>query len=180
MRPVFWIILGTFIFLLGVFSFFLGGNISVMNMFVFLDSLLVVSSIIFGIVGAWLAIIWQNEMSISHTGQKKQDIGYLKTTVFLTFVVIFFVLATRFLYPILINVPHLTNDCIKKWLKRGFVFCSGISGIILLLAMTYSLLSFDFFSFEKEHENQIKAMTDEMNQKQMSQAKKHEANKTHD
>jgi hypothetical protein len=165
----FWVILlGVLIILDGAFSFLLGENLSIPDMLLFLDSLLVVSAIVFGIIGAWLAIIWQNASSSSQ--EQHENISYLKNTVLCSFAVIAFSLAIKFLYPFIKDIAlELLNDIAKIWLKRIFVFISGIFGLILMIALFLSLMSFDFFSFNADSEKQQKEDEEEYRKRQMSQ-----------
>ena len=167
MKIIFWCVLVVLAFLNGVLSFLFGGRVSVSEMLPFLDSLLIVASIIFGIVGAWLAIIWQN--STLSRQEQHENISYLKKTVFCSFVVISFSLLIRFIYPIIKNSALLSNDIVKTWLKRVFVFGFGTSGLILIIALFFTLLSFDFFSYDSEVKKQQEEREQEYREGQMSQ-----------
>jgi hypothetical protein len=167
MKIKFWVIVGFLIVFNGAFSYLLGGNFSVPEILLFLDSLLVVSAIIFGIVGAWLAIIWQNT-SLSKKEQR-ENISYLKKTVFCSFIVITYSLVIKFLNPFIINITVIQNDIVKIWLKRIFVFSSGISGLILMVSLFFTLLSFDYFSLDNEVKKQQDEQKQEYKKRQMSQ-----------
>jgi hypothetical protein len=167
MKIKFWVIMGILVILDGILSYLLGKNLSVSEMLLYLDSLLVVSAIIFGIVGAWLAIIWQNASLSSQ--EQHENISYLKKTVFCSFIVISFSLTVKFLYPIIKNTTLLSNEIIIIWLKRIFIFTSGIFGLILMASLLFSLLSFDFFAFDNEIMKQQKEQELEYRKRQMSQ-----------
>jgi hypothetical protein len=167
MNIKFWIVMSVLVVGDGVLSYFLGENLSVTEMLLYLDSLLVVSAIIFGIVGAWLAIIWQNTRL---PGQEQhENILYLKKTVFCSFVVIAFSLAVKFIYPLVKNTTLLSNNIAIIWLKRVFIFTSGVFGLILMVSLFLSLLSFDFFAFNNEIEKQRKEQELEFRKGRMSQ-----------
>jgi hypothetical protein len=167
MKIKFLVVVGILVILNGAFSYLLSGNFSVPEMLLFLDSLLVVSAIIFGIVGAWLAIIWQNT-SLSRQEQH-ENVSYLKKTVFCSFIVITYSLIIKFLYPFIINITVIQNDIVKIWLKRIFVFSSGISGLILMVSLFFTLLSFDYFSLDNEIKKQHDEQKQEYKKRQMSQ-----------
>lgn len=164
---IFWIIFSTLVVLNAIFSYLFGQNLSVLEMIQFLDSLLIVSAIVFGIVGAWLAIIWQNTTSSSQ--EQHDNISYLKKTVFCSFAVITFSLMMKFSYPIIKNTEFLLNDVAKMWIRRIFIFCSGMSGLLLMLALFLTLLSFDFFSFEYDSIKQQQEQKQEFGKGQSSQ-----------
>jgi len=165
MNKKFWIVIGILVIGDGIFSYILGEYLSVSEMLLYLDSLLVVSAIIFGIVGAWLAIIWQNTSLSSK--EQHENISYLKKTVYCSFVVIAFSLAIKFLYPLVKNITFLSNKNILLWLKRIFVFSSGISGLVLMVSLLFSLLSFDFFAFNNEIEKQYRKQKKEYKKRNM-------------
>lgn len=169
MNAKFWLVMGILVVADGILSYSLGQNLSVPDMLLYLDSLLVVSAIIFGIVGAWLAIIWQNA-SLSNREQY-ENISYLKKTVFCSFAVITFSLAIKFLYPVIKKTALLSNEIVAIWLKRTFTFTSGIFGLVLMVSLIFSLLSFDFFAFNNEIEKQKKEQVLEFNKRQMTPVK---------
>jgi len=154
----------------GLLSFFLGNSISVSEMMPFLDTLLIVSAIIFGIVGAWLAVIWQNT-TLSNSEQN-ENILYLKRTVLCLFVVISFSIIIKFLYPYVKYTALLLSDNTIIWIRRFFAFSSGISALILMLALFLTLLSFDFFSFDDDIKKQKKEQESDYKKRQMSQTNK--------
>jgi len=167
MNIKFWVVMGILVIFDGVLSCLFGQNISVLEMLLYLDSLLVVSAIIFGIVGAWLAIIWQNTLLSSQ--EQHENISYLKKTVFCSFVVIVFSLVIKFLYPLAKNTTLLSNKMAIIWLKRILVFTSGIFGLVLMVSLFLSLLSFDFFAFNNEIRKQQEEKELEFRERQMSQ-----------
>jgi len=167
MNVKFWVVMGILVIFDGVLSCLFCQNISVPEMMLYLDSLLVVSAIIFGIVGAWLAIIWQNTSLSSH--EQHENISYLKKTVFCSFVVIVFSLVIKFLYPLVKNTTLLSNKTVIIWLKGFLIFTSGIFGLILIVSLFLSLLSFDFFAFNEEIKKQQEEQESEFGKRQMSQ-----------
>jgi hypothetical protein len=133
-----------------IISFLYGHFISVKDILSFTDSLLTVASIIFGIVGAWLAVIWQNITT------SKNAINYLKNTILFAFIVIVFSLLSKFSYPILKQIYFINKIFGILWIRRIFIFISGIAMLLLFFSLLFSLLSFDFFAFEEDMKKQQK------------------------
>jgi hypothetical protein len=152
------IVLILIIIILGIFSYCFGSNIPTKDLLPFTDLLLTASAIIFGIVSAWLAIVWN-----IHSNQaegKKEDVLFLKKTVLFAFFSIMFSLSSKYLYPILKSLKILNTITIVMWFRRIFIFLSGIAFLLLFFALLFSLLSFDFFSFDDNIKQQLKERKD--------------------
>jgi membrane-anchored glycerophosphoryl diester phosphodiesterase (GDPDase) len=149
---------------MGVISWFLGGNVPIRRILGFAGYLLTVSSIIFGIVGAWIAIIW--------TKRDSNSVKFLRTIIFILFFVILSCLLILFVYPLLIGIPILSQENIIIWLRKAVVLIFGILLMFLIAALIYAALALDFFSFDEDIEKQSKLDDIDYLERQTSQMKK--------
>lgn len=133
---------------IGCLSWFMGGKVPISSMLKFTGHLLTVASIIFGIVGAWIAIIWNNRDVAS--------VKFLRTIIFLSFFVILCCLVVLFIYPFLKEISILLQNDVIVWLRRSIVLIFGMLLMCLIVALLYAALALDFFSFDDDVEKQLK------------------------
>jgi hypothetical protein len=164
----FLIILFSFSLLLSLLlSFFFGKDISVIDSLAIIEKMTTVSSILLGIMGVWLSIIWTKDNS-----DKSKEIHYIKNTFIICFINISVFLILNQLYPILIHCEVLYQS--KILLRSGMFFISNVLTFWIVVSLLFVVLSFDFFSFDDFVKLQINEVKKDKNNRLFSLTTKHE------
>ena len=138
------VVLFIFLFVLGFeISYFFGAQIPVSQILPFLEILTNISSILLGVMGVWLSLIWNNDLQ-----ERNGEILYIKMTLMSSFLSITFFLIVRQFYPLFLQVDWFHS--IKAYLRIALFFFSVELTFLTIISIILIMLSFDFFSFDKE------------------------------
>ncbi len=148
--------------LITVCSFFLGMKIPVSNQFATLESLRTTSAIIFGIMGAWIAIIQPELLKVAYDGKyrKVENFDRLsKPLLYSTLIIIFSLLFSVF-SPLVYQFKNLFS---YKLIFRGVLFSLiSIQTLLLIWSLILSLFPISF-ARNKIQEAEIEDMIDKRN-----------------
>lgn len=129
-------------------SFKWGGSITIESQTSSVEILQNISSVIFGVMGAWIAIVYPEALSgilkWQNTDNDKQVLAVQKILMpikIATFVLIY-TLLFFWLSPIVSRIEFFLNN--KEFFRSLNYFCIGSSFILLLISIIYS-----FFPMEK-------------------------------
>lgn len=156
-----------FILAVGAFSFCYGRNVPFKDQWPLYEALRNTSAIIFGVMGAWLAIIYPDGIfklfSPKEKSLKKEQLDIAKKLnppiIYSTFIIAY-VLAAGFIAPLLKHIPELLSY--KAVLRGASYAILGMLTVLQLWALLWTLVS-NFFlqkgvDFQIDSDKQKKQM----------------------
>ncbi|MDD3051148.1 MAG: hypothetical protein PHR06_08360 [Candidatus Cloacimonetes bacterium] len=156
------IILSIITIIVAVVAFSLGRSIPISSQLIALESLRNTSAIIFGIMGAWIAIIQPELLKVAYDGKsgKVENFDRLsKPLLYSTLIIIFSLLVSVF-SPLFYQINYLI---LHKEILRGFLFSSiAIQTILLIWSLMLSLFPLSFVR-DKIQEAEIDKQIDSRN-----------------
>lgn len=125
-----------------VSAWFYGKNIPIVEILAILETLTNISAILFGVMGVWLSLIWGKNLE-----EQNEGILYIKKTLVSSFSTISVFLICKQTYPIFVQIEFFYKI---KCICRFFLFFISIElTFFTIISVLFVILSFDFFSFDK-------------------------------
>ena len=126
-----------------VVAWFYGKNISISTTLAILEVLTNISSILLGVMGIWLSLIWGKKSK-----EQAEGILYIKKTLVSSFLTITVFLSCKQIYPVLIQIDFFSK---VRLICRSILFFISIElTFFTIISVLFVILSFDFFSFDKD------------------------------
>ncbi len=124
-------------------AWFCGKNIPIVEILAILETLTNVSAILLGVMGVWLSLIWGKNLE-----EQKGGILYIKKTLVSSFLTISVFLICKQTYPIFVQIDFFYKiRCICRFI---LFFISIELTFFTIISVLFVILSFDFFSFDKD------------------------------
>ena len=146
-RKTFWAVVSLLFIAVGTASLWVGRAIPFTEQWPVYDGLRQTSAIVFGIMGAWAAIVYPNAMtSLLRPGSKltteeKRSLNRLLRPMLISTLILAVILVVALIAPVVRHVPWLMSH--REWLRGASFGTVGILTVAEILAVALVLLPFD-------------------------------------
>ncbi|MBQ5999078.1 MAG: hypothetical protein IJL70_06365 [Treponema sp.] len=152
-----------------LFASFFGSNIEVSKILSYFESLSSISSILLGVMGVWLSLIWNKDGE-----NKKENIIYIKVSLMVSLCIITTFLIFRQSYPIFIQIDLFKEPENKALIRIISFFISIEATLFTIISVVLVVFSFDFFSFDNDVQKKINEYSHEKKSKLFSLSQNNE------